>query len=147
MSPRHIKGSPECMHVREVLNLVGNKWSLLLIFYLSGGPKRFSELKRTVEGISQRMLTLTLRGLERDGLVSRTVYPTVPPRVDYALTPLGRTLREPVSALAKWAEKSREKMQLARDQFDQLATRANRSPVPASNRGVVTTPSRSAPGQ
>ena len=124
MSPGHTGGSPECMAVREVLNLVGDKWSLLLIQYLSAGPKRFSELKRTVEGISQRMLTLTLRGLERDGLVTHTVYPTVPPRVDYALTPLGKTLREPVSALAEWAAKNREKMQAARDEFDKRAKRA-----------------------
>jgi DNA-binding HxlR family transcriptional regulator len=122
MSPRHSGDSPQCMAVREVLKLVGDKWSLLLVFQLSDGPKRFSELKRTVEGISQRMLTLTLRGLERAGLVTRTVYPTVPPRVDYALTPLGRTLREPVSALAAWADRSREKMQLAREQFDARAT-------------------------
>jgi DNA-binding HxlR family transcriptional regulator len=123
MSPRHSGDSPQCMAVREVLKLVGDKWSLLLVFQLSEGPKRFSELKRDVEGISQRMLTLTLRGLERAGLVTRTVYPTVPPRVDYALTPLGRTLREPVSALAAWAGGSREKMQLAREQFDERATK------------------------
>jgi DNA-binding HxlR family transcriptional regulator len=124
MSPRHSGDSPQCMAVREVLKLVGDKWSLLLVFQLSEGPKRFSELRRSVEGISQRMLTLTLRGLERAGLVTRTVYPTVPPRVDYALTPLGRTLREPVSALAAWAGRSREKMQLAREQFDQRATKS-----------------------
>jgi DNA-binding HxlR family transcriptional regulator len=128
MSPRHIKGSPQCMAVREVLNLVGDKWSLLLIQHLADGPSRFSDLKRTVEGISQRMLTLTLRHLERDGLVSRTVYPTVPPRVDYALTPLGRTLRGPVSELASWAEKNREQMQSARDAFDRRATSA--APIP-----------------
>ena len=138
MSPGHIRGSPRCMAVREVLNLVGDKWSLLLIFSLSEGPMRFSELKRTVEGISQRMLTLTLRGLERDGLVTRTVYPTVPPRVDYALTPLGRTLRQPVSTLAAWAEKSREKMQLARDQFDRRATR----PAPPSDPDLLPQPRR-----
>jgi DNA-binding HxlR family transcriptional regulator len=112
------------MAVREVLNLVGDKWSLLLIQHLADGPRRFSDLKRMVEGISQRMLTLTLRHLERDGLVSRTVYPTVPPRVEYALTPLGRTLRGPVSELALWAGKNREKMQAARDAFDQRAMSA-----------------------
>src|SRR5438270_13466136 len=124
MSPGHMKGTPQCMAVREVLNLVGDKWSLLLIQHLSAGPRRFSDLKRMVEGISQRMLTLTLRHLERDGLVSRTVYPTVPPRVDYELTPLGRTLREPVGALASWAGKNREKMQSARDAFDHRAASA-----------------------
>ncbi len=124
MSPAHIKGSPQCMAVREVLNLVGDKWSLLLIQHLAAGPRRFSDLKRTIEGISQRMLTLTLRHLERDGLVSRTVYPTVPPRVDYGLTPLGRTLRRPVSQLASWADKNREQMQAARDAFDRRVASA-----------------------
>jgi DNA-binding HxlR family transcriptional regulator len=119
------------MAIREVLDLVGDKWSLQLIRHLSDGPKRFSELKRTVEKISQRMLTLTLRGLERDGLVSRTVYPTVPPRVDYELTALGRTLREPVNALAIWAGKNRERMQSARDAFD---SRADRAPVALERR-------------
>src|SRR4051812_25091038 len=118
MSPGNTHDAGQCMAIREVLDLVGDKWSLQLIRHLSEGPRRFSELKRTVEGISQRMLTLTLRGLERDGLVTRTVYPTVPPRVDYELTTLGKTLREPVNALAVWAGKNREKMQAARDAFD-----------------------------
>ena len=121
MVPRHNPGTPQCMAVRNVQSLVGDKWSLLLIRYLADGSMRFSELKRTIEGISQRMLTLTLRHLERDGLVSRTVTPTVPPRVDYALTHLGRTLREPVSALSNWAAKNQEKMQAARDAFDRRA--------------------------
>ncbi len=85
-----------CLAVRDVLSRVGDKWSVLVVTLLCGGPRRFNELRRTIEGISQRMLTLTLRGLERDGLVTRTVYPTVPPRVDYELTTMGRTLLEPV---------------------------------------------------
>ena len=111
-SPEH---APEaCLAVREVLKLVGDKWSVLLIALLSRGPKRFNELRREVEGISQRMLTLTLRHLERDGLLTRTIYPTIPPRVDYELTPLGRTLLDPVEALAAWAAAHRVEIQAAR---------------------------------
>jgi DNA-binding HxlR family transcriptional regulator len=105
---------------------VGDKWSVLVIALLGNGPQRFSELKRSIEGISQRMLTLTLRGLERDGLVTRTMFPTIPPRVDYALTRLGRTLLEPVRALATWAEKHREEIQAARDKFDANARSAQK---------------------
>ncbi len=119
MSPRNIKANhPACLAAREVLNRVGDKWSVLVIGLLGDGPQRFSELRRSIEGISQRMLTLTLRGLERDGLVTRTVFPTIPPRVDYALTRLGKTLLEPVRALAGWAEQHREEIQDARDRFD-----------------------------
>jgi DNA-binding HxlR family transcriptional regulator len=119
MSPRHIEREhPACLASREVLNRVGDKWSVLVIGFLGDGPQRFSELRRSIEGISQRMLTLTLRGLERDGLVTRTVFPTIPPRVDYALTRLGRTLLEPVRALSEWAEKYREEIQDARNKFD-----------------------------
>jgi DNA-binding HxlR family transcriptional regulator len=107
-----------CPAVREILNRVGDKWSVLVIVLLRDGPKRFSELRRTIEGISQRMLTLTLRGLERDGLVTRTLYPTIPPRVDYGLTGLGRTLLEPLQALAAWAAEHRLEIQEARDQQD-----------------------------
>jgi DNA-binding HxlR family transcriptional regulator len=114
MPPQH----ESCLAIREVLNRVGDKWSVLLIGMLGGGPLRFTELKRRVEGISQRMLTLTLRGLERDGLVTRTVFATVPPRVDYELTALGRTLLDPVLALAAWAERHRADMEEARARFD-----------------------------
>ena len=117
-----------CIAVREVLKLVGDKWSVLVVAILGKGPLRFSELKRTIEGISQRMLTLTLRGLERDGLLTRTVTPTIPPRVDYELTNLGRTLLEPVRALATWAERHRPTIQAARDRFDRTAAvTANRN--------------------
>jgi DNA-binding HxlR family transcriptional regulator len=113
------RNDDDCVAVREILNRVGDKWSVLVIVLLGDGTKRFSELKRSIDGISQRMLTLTLRGLERDGLVERTVYPTIPPRVDYALTRLGRTLLEPVTVLATWAQRHRLEIQRARDAFDE----------------------------
>ena len=93
----------DCRRVTPVLNRVGDKWSMQVVMELASGSKRFSELKRALDGVSQRMLTLTLRGLERDGLVNRTVTPTIPPRVDYELTELGISLREPVQALGQWA--------------------------------------------
>ena len=111
-----------CVAVREVLNLVGNKWSVLVVRSLGGGSRRFSEIKRNIEGISQRMLTLTLRGLERDGMLTRSVTPTIPPRVDYELTKLGLTLLDPVRALAKWVERNRTAIQASRDRFDRAAT-------------------------
>ena len=107
-----------CRNVAPVLNRVGDKWSMLIVMILSGGPKRFSELKRAIDGISQRMLTLSLRGLERDGLVNRTVTPTIPPRVDYELTELGRSLREPVKALGDWAIEHIECIRAAQQRFD-----------------------------
>src|SRR5690625_3052759 len=123
----HASDSGSCIAAREVLNLVGDKWSVLVVRLLGEGSMRFSELRRSIEGISQRMLTLTLRGLERDGLVTRTVTPTTPPRVDYALTTLGETLLEPVKALAQWAERNRTSIQAARDQFDREASQARGS--------------------
>jgi DNA-binding HxlR family transcriptional regulator len=111
-----------CRNVTPVLNRVGDKWSMLIVMILSGGPKRFSELKRAIDGISQRMLTLTLRGLERDGLVSRTVTPTIPPRVDYELTELGRSLREPVHALGQWAIAHIDCIRAAQQSFDSRQT-------------------------
>jgi DNA-binding HxlR family transcriptional regulator len=120
---------PTCPHIREVLQRIGDKWTLLVVLMLTPGEKRFSELRRSIEGISQRMLTLTLRMLERDGLVTRTVFPTIPPRVEYALTPVGRTLIDPVSAIASWADKHREVIQQARARFDaQAAKRGRKSP-------------------
>lgn len=112
------RGDGECMMIREVLHLVGDKWSVQVVAMLGKGPLRFSVLRRSIEGISQRMLTLTLRGLERDGLVTRHVTPTVPPRVDYELTKLGKTLLEPVLGLVQWAGRNREKLQAARNEFD-----------------------------
>jgi DNA-binding HxlR family transcriptional regulator len=118
MSPSHKHVSRECLAVREVLNRVGDKWSVLIVALLGDGKKRFSELRRSVEGISQRMLTLTLKGLERDGLITRTVYPTIPPRVEYELTKLGRTLLIPITGLGNWAAQNRERIQTARDLYD-----------------------------
>ncbi|GAA2891796.1 transcriptional regulator [Actinoplanes cyaneus] len=92
-----------CQRVLKVLTLVGDKWTLLVIGHLEHGPVRFGALQRAVTGISHRMLTVTLRALERDGLVDRTAYPSVPPRVEYQLTDLGRTLLPPVRALGEWA--------------------------------------------
>ena len=108
----------DCRAVSEVLARVGDKWTVLVVSTLGEGPKRFNELRRALGSISQRMLTLTLRALERDGLVTRTVFPTIPPRVDYELTKLGRSLLEPVSALGLWARKNRAGIEAARRKFD-----------------------------
>jgi DNA-binding HxlR family transcriptional regulator len=110
--------SSDCRAVSTVLARVGDKWSVLIVALLGDGPKRFNEIKRMVGGISQRMLTLTLRGLERDGLVTRTVFPTVPPRVDYELTELGRSLWRPVEALGAWARANQAQIEAARRRFD-----------------------------
>ena len=107
-----------CRAVSSVLARVGDKWSVLVIMLLMEGPRRFNELKRTIGGISQRMLTLTLRGLERDGLVTRTVFPTIPPRVDYELTDLGRSLAAPVRSLGEWAFAHLPEIEGARTRFD-----------------------------
>ncbi len=107
-----------CRGVASILSRVGDKWSVLVIMMLFNGPRRFNEIKRLIGGISQRMLTLTLRGLERDGLVTRTVFPTIPPRVDYELTDLGRGLSEPVIALGTWAMDHLEEIEAARASFD-----------------------------
>ncbi|MEH2059422.1 MAG: helix-turn-helix domain-containing protein [Nostoc sp.] len=108
-----------CLPVREVLSLVGDKWSVLIVVILSDGPLRFSELRRLIDGISQRMLTRTLRELERNGLMTRTVSPTLPPSVYYELTTLGRTLLEPVKALASWAQTNYPEISLAQQKFAQ----------------------------
>ncbi|MFK4725693.1 winged helix-turn-helix transcriptional regulator [Bradyrhizobium niftali] len=108
----------DCRGVASVLSRVGDKWSVFVIMMLGDGPKRFNELKRMINGISQRMLTLTLRGLERDGLVTRTIFPTIPPRVDYELTDLGRGLSRPVEALGKWAMEHLAQIEAARTRFD-----------------------------
>jgi DNA-binding HxlR family transcriptional regulator len=108
----------DCRGVASILARVGDKWSVFVIMTLGDGPKRFNELKRLVGGISQRMLTLTVRGLERDGLVTRTVFPTIPPRVDYELTALGRGLLQPVKALGQWAMDHQDQIEGARTHFD-----------------------------
>src|ERR1700726_179412 len=116
--PSNLEVAEDCRAVSEVLARVGDKWTVLVVGVLGDGPKRFNELRRALGSISQRMLTLTLRGLERDGLLTRTVFPTVPPRVDYELTKLGRSLLEPVSALGSWARQNRAGIQDARRRFD-----------------------------
>jgi DNA-binding HxlR family transcriptional regulator len=113
--------SEACQGVNRVLARVGDKWSVLIIVLLGDGPKRFNEIKRLVDGISQRMLTLTLRGLERDGLVTRTVFPTIPPRVDYELTALGRSLRQAVEPLGLWAQSHVSAIRKAQHRFDTRA--------------------------
>lgn len=110
--------SAPCQAVNQVLARVGDKWSVLIIVLLGDGPKRFNEMKRLVGGISQRMLTLTLRGLERDGLVTRTIFPTIPPRVDYELTPLGQSLRQAVEPLGLWAQSHVGDIHKAQAKFD-----------------------------
>jgi DNA-binding HxlR family transcriptional regulator len=102
----------------EILGRVGDKWSLQVIHGLGDGARRFTDLKRAIDGISQRMLTVTLRGLERDGIVTRTMYPVMPPRVDYALTPMGRTLLEAACSLVGWAHAHLEEIDTARAEYD-----------------------------
>ncbi|MCJ8191613.1 winged helix-turn-helix transcriptional regulator [Sphingomicrobium aestuariivivum] len=111
----HLAG---CKNVAPVLNRVGDKWSMLIVMVLATGSRRFNELKREVDGISQRMLTRSLRGLERDGLVDRTVTPTIPPRVDYELTELGRSLTGPVKALGDWAIEHIDCIRAAQARYD-----------------------------
>ena len=130
-SPRHTRhtGSdpdPTC-EVRTILDRIADKWSLLVICVLADGTHRFSELKREIDGISQRMLTLTLRGLEREGLISRTVFPVVPPRVDYELTELGSTLLDTIQELVAWAGKHGNEIIAARAAYDARADAADRA--------------------
>ena len=109
----------DCARVGGVLSRLGDKWTVLVVMLLGEGPRRFSEIKRAVAGISQRMLTLTLRNLERDGMVTRTVTPTIPPRVDYALTDLGRSVRGPLFELGRWAGVHLDEIDRARAAFDE----------------------------
>ena len=122
MTPGNLHVPEQCRAVSEVLARVGDKWTVLVVTELGPGPRRFNELRRALGSISQRMLTLTLRGLERDGFVTRTVFPTVPPRVDYELTELGRSLLVPVSSLGEWAREHRAEIERARRRFDGAAT-------------------------
>jgi DNA-binding HxlR family transcriptional regulator len=125
-TPGHLHVPEDCRAVSEVLSRVGDKWTVLVVSTLGDGPKRFNELRKALGSISQRMLTLTLRALERDGLVTRTVFATVPPRVDYALTRLGRSLLDPVSELGLWARKNRAAIADARARFDKQRQRLER---------------------
>ncbi|TWG96872.1 HxlR family transcriptional regulator [Mesorhizobium sp. J18] len=107
-----------CRAVSDVLSRIGDKWTVLVVELLGDGPMRFSTLKRLIGNISQKMLTTTLRGLERDGFVTRTVYPTIPPRVEYELTDLGRELLVPVRRLAEWARLNIDRINAARERYD-----------------------------
>jgi len=125
MTPGHIDFSTpgegeDCRMVREILDLIGDKWTLYIIATLKDGPVRFNELRRRIDGISQRMLTINLRGLERDGLVKRTLFPTIPPRADYELTSVGKTLLAPVMGLVTWANGNQESIRHARDRYDAI---------------------------
>src|SRR5687767_6057681 len=110
--------NPQCRTISGLLSRIGDKWSVLVVGALADGPRRFNELRRDIPSVSQRMLTLTLRGLERDGMVSRTVTPSIPPRVDYELTALGRSLLGPVTALTDWAIAHMAEINEAHGRFD-----------------------------
>jgi DNA-binding HxlR family transcriptional regulator len=144
VKPGDERDTGDCRAISELLARIGDKWTVLVVELLRDGPMRFNEMRRTIGGISQRMLTLTLRGLERDGLVTRTQFPTIPPRVDYELTPLGRTLRDPLGAIALWARAHRPAIEKARERFDGAdagRSRLKRSPVRAT---AVARPTRAA---
>ncbi len=116
--------NPVCRTISTLLSRIGDKWTVLVVETLGQGPRRFNELRREIPSVSQRMLTLTLRNLERDGIVSRKVTPSIPPRVDYALTDLGRSLHQPVQALSQWALDHVEAIHSAQAQFDSAHAQA-----------------------
>jgi DNA-binding HxlR family transcriptional regulator len=130
--PRSLPPPPEGCLARDVLDRVGDKWTVQVIHLLGPGTMRFSELRRSVEGISQRMLTVTLRGLERDGLVVRRVFAVVPPRVEYTLTPLGESLLDVVGALVEWSAGHTGDIAEARRRYDQVNKRAAEGTRPKS---------------
>ena len=118
MTVRHLEITDDCRAVSEILQRVGDKWTVLVVAKLGERRMRFSELMAAVGGISQKMLTTTLRALERDGFVTRTIYPTIPPKVEYELTDLGRELLVPVRALGDWARNNKARVDEARRKFD-----------------------------
>jgi DNA-binding HxlR family transcriptional regulator len=118
MSLKDTKQSSNCAAMSDVLNRIGDKWSVMVVGILARGTLRFNELKREINGVSQRMLTLTLRNLERDGLVTRTIYPEIPPRVEYGLTELGRTLTGPINSLWDWSATNHQAIVAARNAYD-----------------------------
>ena len=129
LSPEEVQAmlhTHPCEETAATLSLVGDKWSMMIVMYLATGPCRFNDLKRRIGGITQRMLTLTLRKLERQGLVSRTTHPTIPPKVEYALTPLGNSLCEPVQFLGLWVLENQAALQRAKDQYDAAYDRRDR---------------------
>ena len=113
---------PGC-RAREVLDLVADKWSLYVVAFLGDGPRRFTELKRGIDGVSQRMLTVTLRGLERDGILTRTVYEVMPPHVSYQLTAMGTTLLQATAPLIEWSSRHLDSIDAARTAYDARASR------------------------
>ena len=118
MKPMSSNVPGQCSRANEVISLIGDKWSVHVVMLLGRGKHRFSEIKRSVDGVSQKMLTTTLRGLERDGYVKRTVYPTIPPKVEYELTVLGQELLVPLSALGAWAIENYDRVVQARTAYD-----------------------------
>jgi len=118
LKPAYLHETEDCRRISEMLNRVGDKWSMLIVTYLGDGTHRFSDLRRRAGSISQKMLTTTLRNLERDGFVERTVHPTVPPKVEYELTDLGRALLTPVSQLADWTREHMDCIDTARRRYD-----------------------------
>src|SRR5260221_359919 len=124
----------DCHKVSRILARIGEKWSMLVVMLLRDGPRRFNDIKRSTTGISQQMLTRTLRGLERDGLVTRTIFPTSPPQVEYNLTGLGRSMSEPVLAFGRWVQEHLGEIDAARDRFDQRAKATAKSPAPIASR-------------
>jgi DNA-binding HxlR family transcriptional regulator len=113
------EGEANCRALGQIFERIGDKWTIMIVGALSRGPMRFNALQRSIPGLSHKMLTVTLRGLERDGLVTRTPYATIPPRVDYELTPQGRSLHEPLLTLASWARSQQGHIETSRQAFDQ----------------------------
>ena len=129
MQPTNLRETEPCRRVSGLLSRIGDKWSVLVVMLLGQETRRFNELRREIGGVSQKMLSSTLRGLERDGFVSRTVHPTVPPRVDYALTDLGRELLVPVAALGQWAMANTDRIDDARRRYDEAAADEEKGPA------------------
>ena len=138
MKPSSLDVTADCQRVSAILSRVGDKWTVLVVRQLSDQPRRFSEIRRALGSISQKMLTTTLRGLERNGLISRTVFPTVPLRIEYELTGLGRDLLTPVGALGEWAIRNAERVEKAQDAFDKA--QATPSPPPGMKGGRLAAP-------
>jgi DNA-binding HxlR family transcriptional regulator len=122
----------DCQKVSRILARIGEKWSMLVVMLLRDGPRRFNDIKRNTSGISQQMLTRTLRGLERDGIVTRKIFPTSPPQVEYSLTELGRSMSEPVLAFGNWVREHLDEFEAARDRFDRQSAAEPRGTAAAA---------------
>ena len=136
MPPDHTPEPQDCRLLSDVLKHIGDRWTILVVRLLGEGPMRFNAIRRTAQGISQRMLTLTLRGLERDGLIDRTARATQPQTVDYALTERGRSLMGPLAALAGWADGHRQEIRRSRDAFDALQASDGEAAAPDAAHGI-----------